>query len=423
MTKLKALLGNYFKLVMFLIFTIAWTLFVYLLEGEWLYFAPLIIADILFWETINWRFWHKREKKEKKHKSEVHNWFDAILFAVIAATILRTFLIEAYTIPTSSMEKSLLVGDFLFVSKVSYGPRVPNTPIAFPLVHHTLPATKNTPAYLDWVQWPYHRMKGLGDIERNDCVVFNYPTDDLQFPERPVDKKENYIKRCVGLPGDVLEIKNTALHVNGEPQEITEDMKKQFSYHVKTDRTGLNPKILMRHDITEGGLVSAKGDYVLHLTEESKAAIEGFANVKSVKPIIETEGKRDTQVFPHSKDYDWNIDNFGPLTIPSKGSSVALNINNLPFYQRIIEIYEGNSLSVEGTDIYINGTLATNYTFQMNYYWMMGDNRHNSLDSRFWGFVPEDHIVGKALFIWMSWDKNGNGFGKIRWDRLFNGID
>lgn len=423
MTKLKALLGSSFKLVMFIIFTIVWTLFVYLLDGEWLYFAPLIIADILFWETINWRFWRKREKKEKKQKSEVRSWFDAILFAVIAATILRTFLIEAYTIPTSSMEKSLLVGDFLFVSKVSYGPRVPNTPIAFPLVHHTLPGTKNTPAYLDWVQWPYHRMKGLGDIERNDCVVFNYPTDDLQFPERPVDKKENYIKRCVGLPGDVLEIKNTALHVNGAPQELTEDMKKQFSYHVRTDRTGLNPKILMRHDITEGGLVSAKGDYVLHLTEESKTAVESFSNVKSVKPIIEKEGKRDAKVFPHSEDYNWNIDNFGPLTIPAKGSSVTLNTKNLPFYQRIIEIYEGNVLAVDGDDIYINGELATDYTFQMNYYWMMGDNRHNSLDSRFWGFVPEDHIVGKALFIWMSWDKNGKGLGKIRWDRLFNGID
>lgn len=422
MKKIKDLLGKSFKLVMFIIFTIFWAIFVYYIEGEWLYFVPLLVADVLFWETVNWCFWRKRDKKEKKHKSEVRNWFDAILFAVIAATLLRTFLIEAYTIPTSSMEKSLLVGDFLFVSKVSYGPRVPNTPVAFPLVHHSFPGG-TTQAFSDIVQWPYYRMQGLGDVERNDCVVFNYPTDDLQHPERPVDKKENYIKRCVGLPGDILEIKGTDLHVNGEPQELTEDMKKQFSYHVKTDRTGLNPKILLKYDITEGGLVSANGDYVLHLNEESKAAVKRFGNVKKVQRIIEPAGKRDAQVFPHSKDYSWNIDHFGPLTVPAKGMTVDLNTNNLPMYKRIIEVYEKNNLEVSGEEIRINGELTNSYTFQMDYYWMMGDNRHNSLDSRFWGFVPEDHIVGKALFIWMSWDKNGKGLSKIRWDRLFDGIN
>ena len=418
MYKLKKLLGKSFKLVMFIIFTMLWTLFVYIIEGEWLYFIPLIVADVLFWETINWRFWRKREKKEKKKKSEVRNWFDAILFAVIAATLLRTFLIEAYTIPTSSMEKSLLVGDFLFVSKVSYGPRVPNTPVAFPLVHHTLPGT-NIKAFSDIVQWPYYRMKGLGQIQLNDCVVFNYPTDDIQYPERPVDKKENYIKRCVGLPGDVLEIKESELYVNGEPQQKKDGMRTQFSYHVKTDRTGLNPKILLKHDITEGGLVSGNGDYILHLNEDNLPIVENFANVKSVKRMIEPKGKRDPQVFPHSEDYSWNIDNYGPLTVPAKGSSVAINTSNLPIYERIIEVYEQNSLEVKGDEIYINGELTTNYTFQMDYYWMMGDNRHNSLDSRFWGFVPEDHVVGKALFIWMSWDKNN---GKVRWNRLFSGI-
>lgn len=418
MYKLKKLLGKSFKLVMFIIFTMLWTLFVYIIEGEWLYFIPLIVADVLFWETINWRFWRKREKKEKKKKSEVRNWFDAILFAVIAATLLRTFLIEAYTIPTSSMEKSLLVGDFLFVSKVSYGPRVPNTPVAFPLVHHTLPGT-NIKAFSDIVQWPYYRMKGLGQIQLNDCVVFNYPTDDIQYPERPVDKKENYIKRCVGLPGDVLEIKESELYVNGEPQQKTDGMRTQFSYHVKTDRTGLNPKILLKHDITEGGLVSGNGDYILHLNEDNLPIVENFANVKSVKRMIEPKGKRDPQVFPHSEDYSWNIDNYGPLTVPAKGSSVAINTSNLPIYERIIEVYEQNSLEVKGDEIYINGELTTNYTFQMDYYWMMGDNRHNSLDSRFWGFVPEDHVVGKALFIWMSWDKNN---GEVRWNRLFSGI-
>lgn len=417
MKQLKELLGKSFKLVMFLVFTIFWALFIYLIDGEWLYFIPLFVADILFWETINWRFWKKRIKKKKK-KSEVRNWFDAILFAVIAATLLRTFLIEAYTIPTSSMEKSLLVGDFLFVSKVSYGPRVPNTPVAFPLVHHTLPGT-NSKAFSDVIQWPYYRMKGLGKIERNDCVVFNYPTDDIQFPERPVDKKENYIKRCVGIPGDIIEIKKSDLYVNGSPQEKTEGMRTQFSYHVKTDRTGLNPKILLKNDITEGGLVSAKGDYILHLNEENKAVVENFANVKSVQRITEPSNKYDSQVFPHSENYIWNVDNFGPLIVPGKGTTVELNKTNLCIYERIIEVYEHNSLELKEDKIYINGELTSSYTFQMDYYWMMGDNRHNSLDSRFWGFVPEDHVVGKALFIWMSWDKNN---GEVRWDRLFNGI-
>ena len=422
MNKFKEQLGKYLKLVVFIIFTIAWVFFVYITEGEWLYFVPLFVADLLFWETINWKFWKKHKKKEKKKKSEVRNWFDAILFAVIAATLLRTFLIEAYTIPTSSMEKSLLVGDFLFVSKVSYGPRVPNTPIAFPLVHHTLPGTK-IKAFSDIIQWPYYRMKGLGKIERNDCVVFNYPTDDIQYPERPVDKKENYIKRCVGLPGDMLEIKESELYVNGDPQVKTEDMRTQFSHHVKTHRTGLNPKILLKNDITETETyapVSPYGDYILHLNEDNRSIVEQFANVKSVKRRVEPSGKRDAQVFPHTEYYYWNIDNFGPLSVPAKGATVELNTSNLAIYERIIEIYEQNSLELKGDEIYINGELTTNYTFQMDYYWMMGDNRHNSLDSRYWGFVPEDHVVGKALFIWMSWDKHNR---KVRWDRLFNGIN
>jgi signal peptidase I len=196
MKKLKELLGESFKVVAFIFFSVLWSIFVFLIEGEWLYFTPLIVGDILFWETLNWKFW-KRRKKEKKVKSGPRSWFDAVLFAVIAATILRTFLIEAYTIPTSSMEKSLLIGDFLFVSKVSYGPRVPNTPLAFPLVHHTLPGTKNIPAFSDAIQLDYHRMKGFGQIERNDCVVFNYPADDFEHPERPVDKKRKlYQKMC-----------------------------------------------------------------------------------------------------------------------------------------------------------------------------------------------------------------------------------
>lgn len=424
MKKLKELLGKSFKVVMFIAFTILWSLFVYLIEGEWLYFFPLIIGDILFWETINWQFWKKREKKKKKEKSEIKSWFNAILFAVIAATILRTFLIEAYTIPTSSMEKSLLIGDFLFVSKVSYGPRVPMTPIAFPLVHHTLPFTKSTPAYLKWIELNYYRMKGLGDVERNDCVVFNYPADDALHPERPIDKKENYIKRCVGIPGDVIEIKNTDLYVNGEPQTITEKMKNQFRYYVKTDGTLFSERTLNKYNIYEGQILSRNGDYELMLNDESLEAIKRFTYVKKVEKIIIDKGVKVNSpelIFPEDN-FNWNLDNFGPIKVPQKGSQIDIDINNIELYRRIIETYENNKLEVIDNEIYINDNLVTSYTFDMNYYWMMGDNRHNSLDSRYWGFVPEDHVVGKALFIWMSWDKNKKGLNKIRWNRLFNAI-
>ena len=424
MNTLKNLLGKSFKVVMFIVFTVLWTLFVYLIEGEWLYFFPLIIGDILFWETISWQFWKKKEKKKKKPKSEIKSWFNAIIFAVIAATILRTFLIEAYTIPTSSMEKSLLIGDFLFVSKISYGPRVPNTPLSFPLVHHTLPLTKNTPAYLKWIKLNYHRMKGLGKIERNDCVVFNYPADDKLHPERPVDKKENYIKRCVGIPGDVIDIKNSELFVNGEKQNISDKIKNQFRYYVKTDGTLFSQKILNKYNIYEGQMLSKNGDYELILSNQSYEAIRRFTFVKKVERVIKSKGIKTNSselIFPNDK-FNWNLDNFGPITIPSKGITIKININNIEIYRRVIETYESNILEVINNKILINGLESNSYTFKMDYYWMMGDNRHNSLDSRYWGFVPEDHVVGKALFIWMSWDKNKKGINKIRWNRLFNAV-
>ena len=424
MKKLKELLGKSFKVVMFILFTILWSFFVYLIDGEWLYFFPIIVGDILFWETINWQFWKKKEKKKKKEKSEIKSWFNAILFAVVAATILRTFLIEAYTIPTSSMEKSLLIGDFLFVSKVSYGPRVPMTPIAFPLVHHTLPFTKKTPAYLKWIQLNYYRMKGLGDVERNDCVVFNYPADDALHPERPIDKKENYIKRCVGIPGDVIEIKNTDLYVNGEPQTITEKMRNQFRYFVKTDGTLFSERTLNKYNIYEGQILSRNGDYELMLNDESLAAIKRFTYLKKVEKIVIDKGIKVNSpelIFPEDN-FNWNLDNFGPIKIPQAGTQVEIDTKNIELYRRIIETYENNKLEIIDGEIYINDNLASTYTFKMDYYWMMGDNRHNSLDSRYWGFVPEDHVVGKALFIWMSWDKNKKGINKIRWSRLFNAV-
>ena len=419
MKKLKEILGTSFKVVFFIIATIIWSVFVYSIGGEWLYFAPLIVGDILFWETISWQFWKKKKKKPKKKKSEVRSWIDAIGFAVIAATILRTFLIEAYTIPTSSMEKSMLIGDFLFVSKTAYGPRVPMTPIAFPLVHHTMPIG-NGKSYTEAIKLPYHRMKGLGKIKRNDCVVFNWPAETLG---RPVDKKENYVKRCVGIPGDKIELIDAQLMVNDAPQEEPKGMKKQWHYNVSTKGTGLNPNILYeKYDITEGGYGRNKNEYNLTLTNESRDAIQNFTNVTSVKRQYEKGGIYADYIFPHDKNFKWNVDNFGPITVPAAGETVSITTENLSIYKDIIERYENNKLEVVAGEIYINDKVATTYTFAMDYFWMMGDNRHNSADSRFWGFVPENHIVGKALFVWMSWDKNAKGLNKIRWNRLFSSV-
>ena len=413
--------SKFLKIILFLIFTLIWSIFVYLINGEWLYFIPLVVSDILFFETISWQFWKKKKKKEKKSKKgELRNWIEAILFAVVAATILRTFLIEAYTIPTSSMEKSMLIGDFLFVSKTSYGPRVPITPIAFPLVHHTLPFSKNKKSYSEAIKLPYHRMKGFGEVKRNDCVVFNWPAEKLG---RPVDKKENYVKRCVGVPGDKIEIINGALKVNDQSQEEPIGMKKQFIYKVKTTNTGLNPKILYdKFDITEGRRGGNPNEYNLFLTDNSSEGIKKFNNVISVEKNIDTNKRNLEYIFPNNKSTDWNIDNFGPIVIPKNGSSVKLDSSNIDLYRDIIEIYESNLLNVENNKIFINDTLVSEYTFKMDYYWMMGDNRHNSADSRMWGFVPENHIVGKALFVWMSWDTNAKGLKKIRWDRLFTSV-
>lgn len=374
---------------------------------------------------MNWKFWKK--EKPAKQKGFVREWVDAIVFAVIAATIIRLFLIEAYTIPTSSMEKSLLIGDFLFVSKVSYGPRIPNTPIAFPFAHHTMPGTRSMKSYSEWIKLPYFRLPGFTSIKNNDVVVFNYPMEGF----RPVDKRENYIKRCVAIPGDVLEVKERELYINNALADKPEKM--QYSYDVRTDGTGFNKRVLRKYDITEGGRVSNRGDFTLTMTDQARESISELNNVQSVEPSIAEKGIYAEYIFPNSdpelkstksKKFFWNVDNFGPITIPKKGETVELTAENLPIYERIIAFYEHNDLKIEEETIYINGIESTSYTFQMDYYFMMGDNRHNSADSRFWGFVPEDHIVGKAVFIWLSIDKDAtNFFEKVRWGRIFNLID
>ncbi len=364
---------------------------------------------------MNWRFWNK--DKTKKKKSAGREWLDAIVFAVIAATIIRGLFIEAYTIPTGSMERSLLVGDFLFVSKMSYGARTPITPVAFPFAHHTMPVI-NTKAYWDGIQLPYYRLPGFGTVERYDVVVFNYPMDADPPLNRPVDKRENYIKRCMAISGDTLKIIDAKVFINGKPADLPE--MSQTQYYVKTDGTDFNPKAL--EDIKADVERVTADEYVITMPKAEVDKIKAFSNVKSVAPVIAEQNTFEQQVFPSEPHYKWNQDNFGPLIIPKKGWTIKLDSLTYPLYQRAITVYEGNKLEIKGNDFYINGQKSNTYTFKMNYYWMMGDNRHNSLDSRYWGFVPEDHIVGKALFVWMSWNENGNFFDKIRWNRLFMGI-
>ena len=412
MKKIKAVLGKFFTIVAFIIFTISWSVFVYVLDGEWLYFIPLFVGDFLFWETLNYKFWKKREKKTKKKKSEVRSWIDAIGFAVIAATILRTFLIEAYTIPTSSMEKSMLIGDFLFVSKTAYGPRVPMTPIAFPLVHHTMPVVGGK-SYTEKVKLPYHRMKGLGEIERNDCVVFNWPAEKLG---RPIDKKENFVKRCVGIPGDEIELIDGQLMINNTLHKEPEGMKTQRKYRIKT-RYDLNiKKIYKRHEIYPDDIIAiGNSEYIINATEDAILDLQQKDGVSIIEKdtSIKIEeflglGSIGSYPFLAHNPYNWDIDNYGPITIPKAGTTIKLTDYNLSLYMEIIRRYEGEEMNDHEKFKNITNTIAEegsyNYEFKMNYYWMMGDNRHNSDDSRYWGFVPENHIVGKALFIWMSWD-------------------
>ena len=384
-------------------------------------------------------------------KTVVREWVDAILFAVIAATIIRMFWFEAYTIPTSSMEKSLLVGDFLFVSKIAYGPKVPNTPIAFPFVHHTMPLSQTRKSYVEWVKLPYYRFPGFTDVKRGDAVVFNYPdgdtvalkiqnqsyyalvrdygrqrvhSDQFNFGDivaRPVDKRENYIKRCIALPGDTLEIIDQAVFINGVEQEAPP--YSQSKYYIKTTGARLSSRTLERLDITEEVMMSGPGDYYLTLTEEAAEALKNNPEVVEVRKIIHPKEQRQEFVFPFDERYPWNVDNFGPLYMPKTGDSVRITTENLSIYERIITAYELNDLEVRNNRIFINGEETEYYTFKLDYYWLMGDNRHNSADSRFWGFVPNDHIVGKAVFVWLSLDPNKPLFGgKIRWNKVFRSV-
>jgi len=505
----------------FSLVTVFYLLWVIWLGNYWWLLLELVIIDIYLTKFVRWAFWKpKKDKKYTKIKRKTLEWVDALIFAVIAASFIRIFFFEAFTIQTSSMEKTLLVGDYLFVSKVAYGPRVPMTPLSFPFVHHTLPLTKNTPSYLTWIQTEYRRMVGWGDVQRDDMVVFNFPTGDTvvvqnqaqdyydimriaayimeendkaylqtynndstvlenvktndyyyqlayyifdpgineahtsqmietasiklkEYDEefyktgklktnddymriarkivwdtydiivRPIDKRENYIKRCVAVAGDTIEVRDGEVYINGTKQK--DIPTKQFNYRVQTDGGNIPERVLEEHEINKSDIRVENSTFIIPLTEGNLAEFKNIQLIKSITKDTKVKGEANFRIFPHDSQYDWNEDWFGPLYVPKAGATISLNEKNLPLYSRVIGYYEGNKLEVKEGKIFINDKETNQYTFKMNYYWMMGDNRHNSADARFWGFVPEDHIVGKAWLIWMSRDKE---YGGIRWNRI-----
>lgn len=434
------------------------------------------IFDAYISKKIPWTWW---KKSTNKTVLTVMGWVDAIVFALVAVYFVNLYFFQNYVIPSSSLEKSLLVGDYLFVSKMSYGARIPQTPLHMPLTQHTLPVF-NCKSYLEWPKWDYKRVSGLGKVKLNDIVVFNFPAGDTvatgnpaediyrmsyaigkqlsqpidlaslnveqqrevydyyytvgrkyidENPQlygkvitRPVDRRENYVKRCVGLPGQTLQIKNRIIYLDGKPNKEPDNVQYRYLVHTK----GMLPEDLCHElGISQEDLMAyytEESMYNMPLTEKAKAAL--LARKDLVTSIENAPDDDAGGLYPDNKLTGWTVDNYGPIWIPKKGATVDLTLDNLPIYERPIRNYEGNSLEVKDGKIYINGQETTKYTFKMDYYWMMGDNRHNSADSRFWGFVPEDHIVGKPIFIWLSLDQDRGWFnGKIRWSRLFKFVD
>lgn len=435
---LKELFKSFIKRTQIII--IVWTVLnLALFFTVWLGAGASFITALIFfviWELAIWVYYIYRYAYKEKHK--YGEWVDAILFAVIAATVIRSLFIEAYQIPTSSMEKSLLTGDFLFVSKVNYGARLTMTPISFPFAHHTMPWL-GTKAYSESLKIPYHRLPGFQKIKNGDVVVFNYPAEN---EGRPVDKKENYIKRCVAIPGDTIAVIDHLVYINGIPE--TPPANRQFEYSLVSKGRFLGKNLYKKLDVTDKIEISRPTrdnktypwETRVHLTDENYQKLKGRTDVKSLDTMSYRPGEEHSALYPTSKNEKWSRDFYGPLYVPKEGATVELNAQNFELYDRILNEYEeaGNFIRRNGR-VYLDDEEITSYTFKLNYYFMMGDNRHNSQDSRFWGFVPEDHVVGKALFIWWSvrhdieryLDGTGHvmeerSFDRIRWERILKGI-
>jgi signal peptidase I len=466
------------SIIRFAIAAITFLLTVIWIGNYWLLLGLPIIFDIYISKKVPWDFW-KRTKDGKKPAAWIE-WIDALVFALVAVYIINIFLFQNYKIPTSSLEKTMLVGDHLFVSKVSFGPRMPITPIAFPLVQNTFPIL-NTKSYTEWPLWDYNRLKGFREVKHNDIVVFNFPTGDTvavlytnpdyynsmrnygqqeimsnpkllkdknfkseyelhqfvnslgrevlhnnptNFGEivyRPVDRRDNYVKRCIALPGDNFEIRSNQVYINGQAVENPKNL--QHNYYIETDGTLLNQRLFDKLEISneDRDQGSSGSRYILPLTDEMAATVKALPIIKTFE-IEEVKADSNSQVFPYSKNCPWSRDNYGPLWMPEAGATVDLTLDNLLIYERIITSYEGNTLDVKGETILINGQPATTYTFKMNYYFMIGDNRHKSADSRYWGFVPEDHIVGRPVLVWLSLNKDKSFPANIRWNRFFKMI-
>ena len=419
---------------------VLWTIWV---GNPLLLLGLLLLADIYLTQCIPWGAWKGLKNKTLR---TIMSWVDAIVYALVLVYFLFLFIGQNYQIPSSSLEKSLLTGDFLWVNKVVYGPRVPQTPLHFPLAQNTLPIL-NCKSYIETPQLDYHRLKGLRNVERMDIVVFNFPAGDtvaLKMPNpdyytlcqergrdavrnnkdvfgdiiyRPVDRRDNYVKRCLGLPGETLQIRDGIVYVNGKA--VPQPKNVQYFYYVETDGTYIDDALYEELGISVEDRHAQGTQYILPLTAQMKKTLESKPWVKVIERIQPTESES-IITYPVGTDYGWTHANYGPIWIPKKGAKVDLTLQNLPLYERCIKNYEGNDLEVKGGQIFINGKPATSYTFKMDYYWMQGDNRDNSLDSRYWGFVPEDHIVGTPAIILISFDKDHRLFdGGIRWNRIF----
>lgn len=476
--------------VKFFVVTAIYLLFLYWIKSWWGLVVIPFIYDLYVSHKIKWGWW--REPEISPVTRFIMGWVDAIVFALVALYFLNQFFFQNFVIPSSSLEKTMLTGDYLLVSKVSYGPRIPQTPLYMPLTQHTLPIV-NCKSYFEWPHWDYRRVKGLGNVKSYDIVVFNYPAGDTvatnqqnqdyyrlayqmgdqilgvqpqeigekfipfsanirsdmsyeqqqslfqkiysagvnymkEHPEefgdivsRPTDRRENYVKRCVGLPGQTLQIKNNRIYINGASQPLKDPENMQLGYEVVFKQE--IPNDLKRElGITDEDLYTVHDGLTVQmpLTQRVKKELqhrpEYVSSIKSITPYGDW-------LYPQNMAKNWTTANYGPIWIPKKGAKLELTLQNLPIYERPIRVYEGNDLQVRDGKIFINGKLTDSYTFKFDYYWMMGDNRDNSADSRFWGFVPEDHVVGKPLFIWLSLDPDYSWFdGHIRWNRFFKRV-
>ncbi len=435
------------RYILFAIASLLYGLFVIWIGAFWFLFGIILIFDHFITRYI---LKIRKLIKLPTVVTETLEWITAIVTALFAVIIIRTLFVEAYNIPTPSMEKTLLVGDYLFVSKLSYGPKIPNTPIGFPFTHNTMPLSKDKKSYSEKVQWPYNRLLGLGKVRHNDVVVFNFPEGDTILKElpdqsyyslirnygrktilsqyevlaRPIDKRENFVKRCVGLPGDTIEIKHSRIFVNG--LELAQQPLVQYNYYIRTNGEKLDSIFITDLELSDADRLSdpSRESYVFPLTTEQAGKIREQPNILTVTRLENTTRQLSYfSFFPYSPDYPWTEDNFGPLVIPKEGQTVRLSITNLPLYRRIIEAYEKNHLEVRDSTIYINHELRNSYTFGMDYFFMLGDNRHNSADSRIWGFVPEDHVVGKAVLVWLSIDRSKKGWERFRWNKMIKKIN